>query len=474
MNAKTVKPGLALTDCVAPLAGKLLGDDENVYVRSVSTDTRTLEAGDTFIALAGPNHDAHEHCSRAEEEGAVALIVERKVESDLPQLVVGDCRLALGKLARLWVSQFQVPIIAVTGSNGKTTVKEMINAILSQLGPVLATEGNLNNEIGLPLTLLKLQPEHQYAVVEMGANHVGEIGYLSNLAKPDVAVITNISSAHLEGFGSVDAIATAKSEIFQGVGSDGHAVIYQEDKYYKKMCDAASHCQVVPFGMESGVEVRGGFINGQYTIKLRNNTIQPELQLLGDHNRLNAVAAAAAAVCVDIQSDTICKGLESMHAVPGRLQKKTTKAGAVIIDDTYNANPASVKAAIKVLSEQKGTLVLVIGDMRELGEKEVELHEDIGNLARESGIHSLYAVGSLAAHAARTFGPGGFSFDEKQSLIDSLAELHPRSTTFMVKGSRGARMEEIVSGLMTMRGNGAASGTPAGAPLGATRGAHSS
>lgn len=444
---------LSLQNCAQSLGGELHGED--VLMSSFSTDTRTLIAGNTFIALSGPNHDAHDHVPAAVSAGANALIVERRVDSDLPQLVVSNARLALGTLSRLWCELHQVPVVAITGSNGKTTVKEMVATILRQLGPVLATKGNLNNEVGVPLTLLQLRDEHQYAVIEMGANHVGEIAYLSSIAKPDVATITNVSSAHLEGFGSINQIATAKSEIFSGMSPGSMAVINLDDQFSEQMSEAASHCRRVTFGRSEGADFRCGTIKNKFTMRSHFGTLQPALALLGEHNRINATAAAAIVSCLDVQVETIKAGLEAMVAVPGRLQRRTSKAGAVVIDDTYNANPASTKAAIKVLAEQPGEKVLVLGDMRELGDDEISLHADIGNAAREAGVGRLYAVGSLAAHAAHAFGESGMSFSDKDQLLNELANHHHRSTTFLIKGSRGSRMEEIVDGLMTMRGNGA-------------------
>ncbi|MBX2878496.1 MAG: UDP-N-acetylmuramoyl-tripeptide--D-alanyl-D-alanine ligase [Granulosicoccus sp.] len=450
---------LSLQSFALEYGGELYGDD--VLMSSFSTDTRSLHESDTFIALSGPNHDAHDHVSAAEKAGANALVVERRVDSVLPQLVVPNALQALGALAKKWCELHQVPVVAITGSNGKTTVKEMVATILRQLGPVLATEGNLNNDIGLPLTLLKLRDKHQYAVVEMGANHVGEIGYLSGLAKPDVATITNVSSAHLEGFGSINQIATAKSEIFSGMVPGSMAVVNADDKFSEQMSNAASHCRRVTFGHAEHADFRCGTIKNKFTIRSHFGTLQPALALLGEHNRMNATAAAAIASCLDVQIETIKAGLEAMVAVPGRLQRRTSKAGATVIDDTYNANPASTKAAIKVLSEQTGERVLVLGDMRELGDDEISLHADIGNFARDLGIQRLYAVGSLAAHAAHAFGESGMSFSDKDQLLTELSAHHHRSTTFLIKGSRGSRMEEVVAGLMTMRGN----GTPSEATL---------
>jgi len=443
---------LSLHAIAASLGGVVHGDD--VTLTSFSTDTRTLTVDDTFIALSGPTYDAHDLVATAASRGANALIVERQVDIALPQLVVPDSRLALGALARLWNQLHQIPVVAVTGSNGKTTVKEMIASILRQLGPVLATQGNLNNDIGLPLTLLRLRSEHQYAVLELGASHAGEIAYLSRLACPDVAVVTNVSTAHLDGFGSLERTAMAKSEIYQGMDAAGCAIINIDDPFAARMKTAASSYRQTTFGLSEAADFRAGSVNGNFTIRSSYGSLQPDLSLLGEHNRLNAAAAAAAASCLDIQPATIKSGLESLSAISGRLQKRTSKAGARVIDDSYNANPASTRAAIRVLAEQPGERILILGDMRELGEHEIALHSDIGNYARENGVQRLYAVGALAAHAAHAFGESGRSFTNKQVLLQELSRHHHRSTTFLVKGSRSSHMEEVVEGLMTMRGNG--------------------
>ena len=442
---------LLLADCAEATGGSLHNAGTRpCSLSAFSTDTRTINAGDAFIALTGPNHDGHLHCDTAKEAGAVALVVNHKVDCDLPQLIVPDTRIALGIIARLWCVEHQVPMVAITGSNGKTTVKEMIAAILGELGEVLATQGNLNNDIGVPLTLLRLNPQHCYAVIEMGANHPGEIGYLSKLALPDIAVITNISSAHLEGFGSLENTAAAKSEIFRGVDSSGVAILNADDTFIDVMKEASSHCRQVTVGMLPGADIRGGFIKGRFTINLKGRTIQPDLQLLGQHNRFNAVIAAAVAFSFDVSPDTICRGLESMEAVPGRLQKQICPNGAVIINDTYNANPASTKAALDVLAEYDGKRVFVFGDMKELGDDAIALHADIGNYARKVGIRHFYSVGSLAAHAANAFGESGTSCLTKDDLLDQLTTHADESAVFLVKGSRGAQMEDVVNGLMAL------------------------
>jgi len=448
---------LSLTQCSRELQARLVGDAALIAqspVTSVSTDTRTIVEGDTFVALLGPNHDGHEHIAAAIDKGASSVLVSREVDTKAPQLVVDDTRLALGSLARLWAVTQQVPVIAVTGSNGKTTVKEMLKSILSELGPVLATDGNLNNEIGVPLTLLKIQEAHHYAVVEMGANHVGEIGYLSKLANPIVALVNNVSSAHLEGFGSLDDVARAKSEIFLGVSDEGHAVINYDDDYAEFMLQSAKHCKRVTFGVSPGAQVSGHYHDDVLQVKTLTEEVAIKLPLLGQHNRQNALAAIAAVSCLDVQADAIRVGLEKMQPVAGRLERKTAIGGLHLIDDTYNANPASALAAVQVLAEQPGLRVFVLGDMLELGSQGESLHAEVGNRARELGIDFLYTYGSLAAHAAHAFGESGVSFSAKAHLIKALKKLRSSTTTCLIKGSRGARMEQVVDALMAQPKNG--------------------
>lgn len=448
---------LTLAQVAADLSGELIGDAEHCArenLTSVSTDTRTIKKGATFVALTGPNHDGHEHIASAVEKGANALVVSRKVSASVPQIVVADTLLALGALAKLWVSIVQVPIIAITGSNGKTTVKEMVKSILAELGPVLATRGNLNNEIGAPLTLLKIREEHRYAVIEMGANHKGEIGYLSNLAEPHVALVNNVSSAHLEGFGSVQDVADAKSEIYAGVSSHGFAVINIDDPYADVMHKAANHCSRINYSSKQSAQIFGQFEEGLFKVKTPSFTVELDLPLLGAHNRQNALAAIAICSCLDVSANAIRAGLEKVQPVPGRLQRQTGSLGVTLIDDSYNANPASARAAIDVLAEQSGLRVFVLGDMLELGALSERLHAELGDRAREKGIDLFYTVGPLAAHAAHAFGESGVSFHKKSQLIDELKKLRSSTTTILIKGSRGSRMEEVVQALLVKPKNG--------------------
>ncbi len=447
---------LELQECVSPLQASLVpavGNDGTVAgsFSGVSIDTRTLKPGDLYVAIQGDRFNGHEFIDAAIEAGAVAVLVHETLETSVPQLRVADTREALGRLARYWVRGFDTPLVAVTGSNGKTTVKEIIATILRQLGPVLATRGNLNNDIGVPLTLLEMREEHDYAVIEMGANHAGEIANLVRIAEPDVALITKIGEAHLEGFGSVEAIAAAKSEIFAGLKSDGYAVINADDAFADVMRKAASHCHVREFGRARGAHVQM-LAEAGLSIKSMGQVIKPDFQLSGDHNRLNALAAVAAVQCLDVQLENILKGLESVRPVPGRLEKKPGLNGARLIDDSYNANPDSARQAVDVLARYEGTRYLVLGDMAELGTDAEALHSQLGSYARSCGIDGLWTTGPLSAATQKAFAGeeplAGGHFPDQEALINDLRERLGADMTILVKGSRSARMERVIKALM--------------------------
>lgn len=435
---------IMLSDCQDSLDAELLGDD--VTPSGFSIDTRTLKAGDLYIAIEGDRFDGHDYCRAAEDAGACGLLVHKTVESSLPQLKVQNTRTALGLLGKMWAEQFQVPTVAVTGSNGKTTVKEMISAILSQLGPVLATKGNFNNDIGVPLTLLRLREHHQYAVIEIGANHSGEVANLSKLVQPDVALVNNVGEAHIEGFGSVEAVADAKSEIFQGLSDDGWAVINSDDKFADVMRSAASHSHSCEFGSTDEAAVRL-LPEKSLQIAIGEKTLSPRFKLLGRHNRMNAVAATAAAQCMDVQPVAIMSGLAAIEPVAGRLNTRLGINDATLIDDTYNANPDSVRAAIDVLAECDGWRVLVLGDLGELGPNELSMHADLGAYAKSAGIDQLYTVGVLSAQAANAFN-GAQHFDSHEQVVPQLRADMKQGVTVLVKGSRGSRMENVVNPLI--------------------------
>ena len=430
----------------------------------VSTDSRTLKPGDLFVALSGDRFDGSAFIASAEEKGAVAALIPQTASSELtagiPLLRVKDTRLALGQLAAHWRSRFALPVIGVTGSNGKTTVKEMIAAILrqaavrdgtganEQAGQVLATEGNLNNDIGVPLMLLRLRPQHRYAVIEMGMNHIGEIGYLTGLAKPGVAVITNAGAAHIEGLGSVEAVVRAKAEIIAGLDAQGTAVINADDRYAAVWREYAGVRKIIDFGLREKALVSAEFqadrLSNRMRLKLPDGSVEVNLQAPGVHNVYNALAAAAAAAALGIGKETIAAGLAAFQGVKGRLQKKSGLHHALLIDDTYNANPESVRAALAVLAATPGKKILVLGDMGELGQSAIDLHRTIGRDARKAGLDRLLTLGELSAYAAEEFGKGARHFNDIDELLHVTEGLLADDVTLLVKGSRFMHMERVV------------------------------
>ncbi|MHB1098897.1 MAG: UDP-N-acetylmuramoyl-tripeptide--D-alanyl-D-alanine ligase [Burkholderiales bacterium] len=440
---------LTLDEIAAVLGAGRIG--ANVEFFGVSTDSRKIARGDLFVALKGANHDGAEFVPIAGQAGAVAAIVERQVESAIPLLVVKDARLALGKLAAFWRSRFGIPVIAITGSNGKTTVKEMLASILREKGEVLATKGNLNNDIGLPLTLLGLRREHRFAVIEMGMNHPGEIEYLCSVARPDFALVTNAASAHLEGLGSVAAVARAKGEIFEGLKQDGAAIINADDAYAPLWRGLAKGRRIVDFGLNGGAGVTARYVLDEYGSDIVLNTPKGEigtrLQVPGLHNVRNALAAAAAASAAGIDAKAIGQGLAKFAGVAGRMQRKTGRKGAILVDDTYNANPDSVRAAIAWLSNAKGKTLLILGDMGELGPDSSKLHGEIGIAARDAGIGALLTLGKASKAAAVTFGKGANHFEAIETLVGKAQGLLEPGMTVLVKGSRFMKMERVVEQL---------------------------
>jgi UDP-N-acetylmuramoyl-tripeptide--D-alanyl-D-alanine ligase len=415
---------------------------------AVTTDTRALQRGDLFVALVGPNFDGHAFLHEAKSKGAAGALVSRPLPTSLPTITVEDTRLGLGRLAAHWRAQFSIPLVAVTGSNGKTTVKNMLASILAETGAGLATQGNLNNDIGMPLTLLRLRHGDRYAVIEMGMNHPGEIDYLTRIARPTVALITNAGEAHLAGLGSVAAVARAKGEIFSGLAQDGIAVINADDPHAGLWRQLAARHHCLTFGMdhpadisaECTLSIRGSVIR----LKTPQGGIEMRLSLLGKHNVMNALAAASASIAAGVKLDDIKRGLEKLKAMSGRLEVKPGVKGARILDDTYNANPSSLVAGVEVLKEADGERVLVLGDMAELGDAAAEIHRRVGELARRLGVHRMFAVGELCKSAVAGFGDGAQHYPSQQALVEDLLScIHP-GMTVLVKGSRVMRMEKVV------------------------------
>ncbi|HEB99533.1 MAG TPA: UDP-N-acetylmuramoyl-tripeptide--D-alanyl-D-alanine ligase [Thiotrichales bacterium] len=440
---------LQLSQAAEVLDGELQGPD--VRFEGVSTDSRSLEPGNLFVALVGERFDGHEYLAQAAGRGAAAAAVCREVPAELPLVRVADTRRALGRLAAFWRRRFEIPLVAVTGSNGKTTVKEMTAAILGAGREVLATRGNLNNDIGVPLTLFRLDERHRAAVIEMGANHPGEIAWLTIIAAPTVAVITNAGPAHLEGFGSLEGVAEAKGEIYSGLRPGGTAVVNADDAFADLWRSLAAPRDVLTFGLDRPADLSADWrpAGGGSRLSLRTpwGYAELELPLPGRHNVMNALAASAAALAAGASLDEVVQGLGGMRAVSGRLQFLAGIAGARIIDDTYNANPASLGAALEVLAATPGEHWLVLGDMGELGPGAAELHAEAGRQAAASGVSRLFALGELAGEAARAFGGHARAYRDREALLGDLREAMHGDLVILVKGSRRMRMEQVVEAL---------------------------
>jgi len=448
----------SLSQIASATSGELRGDVTDFAINGVTTDTRKLAKGQFFVALKGPNYNAHDFVPTAIEAGAVAVMVEHALDIDVPQIVVKDCLKALGQFAGAWRLQWGRNLIGVTGSNGKTTVKEMLAAIFSQQGTVLATIGNLNNDIGVPLTLLGISETDQTAIIEMGANHANEIEYLTNLAKPTVALITNAAAAHLEGFGSVEGVAKAKGEIFSGLSSNGFAVINADDAHADIWYKLTENRQTITFGMDckSDVTCKLHHVNlgTELQVVTPKGSLSFTLKLLGRHNVMNALAAIAAAIAADVSLENIRNGLSKVSPVPGRLETKPGINGSRIIDDTYNANPNSLNAALDVLIQNQGTKLLALGDMGELGEDTQALHNQAGEQARLKGIDRLYGFGPYCVGAVEAFGDNAKHFDTQVAMIKQLEQKLTSGVTLLVKGSRTMQMDKVVNAVVLNTGQG--------------------
>jgi len=481
-------PMMGLEEAAAAVGGELHGPP--VRFGGVTADSRRVSAGDLFVALAGERFDGNDYVAEAAVRGAVGAITQRVVGAGmpLPQVVVADTRTALGRLAAHWRGRFSLPLVALTGSNGKTTVKEMLAAILAahcgDSAPVLATEGNLNNDIGMPLTLLRLRERHRYAVIEMGMNHEGEIACLTRIARPTVAIVNNAHRAHVGILGSLEAIARAKGEIYAGLGPGGIAVVNEDDafaSYWKSLNGRAPSTgtghntmadvpcpptgrgeggatvsrRIVTFGLAGSADVRATFDGRQLKVVTPVDAFAVALQVAGEHNARNALAACAAAHALEIAPHAMQAGLAAFAGVPGRLQRRAGPAGAAVIDDSYNANPESMKAALRVLASEPGRRVFVMGDMGELGAESAALHAEVGAYAREQGIDALFALGPDSAAAVPAFGKGARHFDDAAGILEAARREAEAGTTLLVKGSRFMHMERIADALApaTRRGS---------------------
>lgn len=425
---------------------------QDLVFHGCSTDSRSIKSGELFIAIRGERFNGHDFLEQARQQGAIAALVDTLVPVNLPVIKVSDTRRALGELAKCWRDNFSIPLVAITGSNGKTTVKEMLVAILSLKSGVLATKGNLNNDIGVPLTLFGIGNEHAYAIIEMGANHSGEIKWLSYITSPTVAVITQCAPAHLEGFGSVDGVANAKAEIYEGLEKEGTAIINADDNYADLWRSKVKGIHQLSFGIQHPADVSAQFHNktgsdkaGNFILKTPADSIEVTLPLLGIHNIMNALAAAACATALNIELEIIKKGLEKVKPVKGRLEIKTGIKGSRIIDDTYNANPASLLAAIKVLKTFNGKHWLVLGDMGELGDEGEKLHTSAGEQARANNVDRLLTTGTLSQFASKSYGKNSEHFSSIDDLVSYLQSKISSDVTVLIKGSRSMQMERVVN-----------------------------
>lgn len=442
-----------LSEIANLLQGRLMGADREVS--GVSTDTRNPCDGCLFIALKGERFDAHDYLDQAVAQGAAALLVSREasVPEGMSAVLVDDTRLALGRLAAAWRRRFDIPLVAVTGSNGKTTTKEMIASILAVAygDGVLATRGNFNNDIGLPLTLLGMGQQHQAAIIEMGMNHPGEIAYLADIAQPTVALVTNAQRAHLEGMGDLEGVAREKGTIYKGLGADGVAVINLDDTYGEYWRSMNANRPMLTFSLDQQADVSGQVhlhgLETQLTLVTDEGSREVMLQVAGRHNARNALAAASACLALGLSMDVVVEGLARFGGVKGRLQKQVGPQGCTILDDTYNANPDSMRAGIDVLTATVGRQILVLGDMGEIGEACAQYHDEIGGYAKSMGVDRLFALGEASQQAVRNFGEGARHFKTPEALVQALLPELDNDTTVLVKGSRFMKMERVVEAL---------------------------
>ena len=441
---------LSLSQAAEVLHGDLHGQD--LTIDAVTTDTRKVTAGCLFVALKGERFDAHDFAEQAKENGAGALLVSRKLDIDLPQVVVKDTRLAFGELAA-WVRQ-QVPARVVALSSGKTSVKEMTAAILSQCGNTLFTAGNLNNDIGVPMTLLRLTKEHDYAVIELGANHQGEIAWTVSLTRPEAALVNNLAAAHLEGFGSLEGVAKAKGEIYTGLPDNGIAILNADNNdwlNWQSIIGARKTWRFSPNAANSDFTATNIHVTShgtEFTLTTPTGGVEVLLPLPGRHNIANALAAAALATAVGASHEAIKAGLANLKAVPGRLFPIQLSENKLLLDDSYNANVGSMTAAVQVLSEMPGYRIMVVGDMAELGDESEACHTQVGEAAKAAGLDCVLSTGKLSQAISQASGVGEH-FADKAAMIERLKALmtEKQIVTVLVKGSRSAAMEEVVHAL---------------------------
>lgn len=413
----------------------------------ITTDSRQITPGMLFAALPGQTFDGHDHVEQAMQRGAVAALVSRSVETDLPKLKVADVLVALGTLAGSWRMECPAKVVGITGSNGKTTVKEMVASILRQQGKILATDGNFNNELGLPLTLFNLEKTHDYAVLEMGASNPGDIAYLASIARPDVGLVTNIGPAHLQGFINEEGVALAKGELFAALPVNGTAVINADEPWLELWQGINQAGTIYYFGGDEESHIRAIHEGDKTLVTTPVGDYQLNLPLPGEHNLSNALAATAVCLALDVPLANIKAGLETVKPVPGRLSLVSSKSGWTVIDDTYNANPASLYAALQVLSKQGGEPWLVLGDMKELGADSKKMHAELGDAARSLGVKRLFALGDASVATVSAFGEMATHYSSREGLIEDLRSQLTPGVACLVKGSRSMGMEHVVNAI---------------------------
>ncbi len=445
---------LLLSQVARWVEGRHLGDD--VEITSVGTDTRTLAPGALFVALRGERQDGHQLAAQAREAGAVAMLVHREVDSPLPQVLCADTRDALGELAAGLQRGRSAVVVAITGSNGKTSVKALVHGILSRAGTAYATPGNFNNEVGLPLAVIAAPEDARFAIYEMGAGQPGDIAYLASIAPPQVSLVNNVMPAHIERLGSLLGIAETKGAIYEALPDDGIAVVNADDAFAPWFTQRIGARRVLRFGLENDAQVRGtrlrlGPESSRFMLHTPAGDAEVRLPLPGRHSVMNALAAAALALAAGASLADVVAGLEQAQGVPGRQIPHVLRSGAVLVDDSYNANPGSVAAAIAALAQSGGEAWLVLGDMMELGEGAAAMHADIGAQAQRAGIARLWTLGELSAQAARAFGDGALHFNDQPALLAALAPAlrsAPASLRCLVKGSRSSAMDKVVAALL--------------------------
>ncbi len=446
---------MKLSEIAKEIHGVLHGTDGELP--SINIDSRKIKQGEMFIALKGENHDGHDFIEASINNGATVVLAARAPqtpqEKSITFVQVKDTTIALGELASIFRRLYPIPMVALTGSCGKTSVKGMLESICQQQGKTLATKGNFNNHIGLPLTLIGLDASYQYAVIEMGASGMGEIQYLGGIARPNITLITNIRPAHLLGFGSIENVSKAKAEIYEILPKEGTAIVNVDEPFSKTWHTQIQNRNTITFGIENEAMIRATDIDLQafhvtFTLHIKDKAKQVTINTPGIHSVMNALAAASACFALAIPLERIVSGLESFQGVPGRLRRFKGLQDACIIDDSYNANPGSVNAAIDVLAHCQGKRIFVMGDMAELGDNAIDYHVAVGQNAKEKGIERLLAVGKLTEHAVKAFGEGATFYPDKEALVMDLKSTLNSQTVILVKGSRSAKMEVVTNALV--------------------------